>query len=346
MGKTLVPLLISRGDDVTVTSRQELPSHGNLACRRGNAHDGAFLNELLKDRWDAIVDFMIYSQEEFAARLESLLSGTDQYIFLSSGRVYADAGGAIREDFPRLLDVPPDKAYLSLKEYALEKARAEDLLARSGHNNWTVVRPYITYNSNRLQLGTMEKESWLQRALSGGSIVLSRAISERLTTMTYGGDVAGVIAELVGNPAALGERVHIASPEPIRWNEVLRIYCDVLEERIGKRPQVFLTEDLDLSAKDAWRRAQIYYDRLYDRVFSSEKAERICGHKISYISPHDGLKRCLEDFLDGGREFLSFDLNFEIYADRATHAPWNPWRFPGLKQKAKYVLYRLRTTLA
>lgn len=272
--------------------------------------------------------------------MDTLLAKTDQYIFLSSSRVYADAKGRIREDSLRLLDAPPDEAYLTLEEYALEKAREEDLLKNSGRKNWTIIRPYITYNNNRLQLGVLEKELWLQRALEGRSIVCSKAITERMTTLTYGGDVAAVIAELTGNPVALGECVHITAPEPIRWSEVLQIYSDVLEEHLGQRPKVFLAEDLDPSSKEAYLRSQIYYDRLYDRMFSGEKAERLCGHPLHYTSPYDGLRRCLEEFLNSDRCFLYRNLRHEAYADRLTHETWGLNRFPKMKWKAAYSVYR------
>ena len=341
MGRELVPILLSRGLEVTVTSRKENASIENLTFRQGNAHDPAFLDELLREPWDAIVDFMNYRAEEFSVKMKQLLSGTGQYVFLSSSRVYADARGLIQEDSPRLPDEPPDKAYLALEDYALEKARSEDLLFDSGRRNWTIIRPYITYNSNRLQLGEMEKEFWLQRALEGRSIVFSKAISEKLTTMTYGGDVAAVIAELVGNPAALGEYVHIAAPKPVRWSEVLDIYCDVLESRMGKRPKILLTEGLNVSAKKPYRKARIYYDRLYDRVFSGAKADRLVGHKLQYTAPQDGLKRCLEEFLDSNRQFLYRSWRFEGCTDRLTCEPWDLQRISGVKQKFKYAVSRL-----
>ena len=56
-----------------------------------------------------------------------------------------------------------DEEYLKTDEYALSKARQEDILHRSGKNNWTVIRPYITYSEIRLQLGVLEKELWLYR---------------------------------------------------------------------------------------------------------------------------------------------------------------------------------------
>ena len=67
----------------------------------------------------------------------------------------------------RLLDVSHDSIYLKTDEYALAKARQEDILRKSGKNNWTIIRPYITYSESRLQLGVLEKEAWLYRALKG-----------------------------------------------------------------------------------------------------------------------------------------------------------------------------------
>lgn len=53
---------------------------------------------------------------------------------------------------------------LSIDEYAITKAHQENLLINSKNKNWTIIRPYITYSEQRLQLGTFEKEDWLYRA--------------------------------------------------------------------------------------------------------------------------------------------------------------------------------------
>ena len=65
------------------------------------------------------------------------------------------------------MDLTKDEQYLATNEYALAKAREENVLTESGFNNFTIIRPYITYYNNRLQLGIFEKEIWLQRALDG-----------------------------------------------------------------------------------------------------------------------------------------------------------------------------------
>lgn len=69
------------------------------------------------------------------------------------------------------MDVCNDKEYLDSNEYAIAKAKEEDILFRSPNKNWTIVRPSLTYAENRLQLGVYEKENWLYRALHGRAIV-------------------------------------------------------------------------------------------------------------------------------------------------------------------------------
>lgn len=116
-----------------------------MQYRQGDAKDPAFLRELLSERWDAIVDFMVWSTAEFADRVEQCLNATGQYVFVSSYRVYADSP-VIAEDSPRLLDVVDDSDYLKTDEYALAKARCENMLFESGKKNWTIVRPAVTYD--------------------------------------------------------------------------------------------------------------------------------------------------------------------------------------------------------
>src|SRR5699024_6282776 len=116
--------------------------------------------------------------------------------------------------------------YLNTDEYALAKARCEDLLNRSGNKNYTIVRPSITYGPERLQLGVLEKENWLYRALHGRSIVFSEDIASKLTAMTIGEDVAKGIAAITGQESARGEAFHITCETPHTWQEILQYYLE------------------------------------------------------------------------------------------------------------------------
>ena len=142
---------------------------------------------------------------------------------MSSARVYAGSSEPIVETSPRLLDTVNDEVYLRTDEYALAKAREENLLSQSGKTNWVIVRPYITYSEIRLQLGVLEKEQWLYRAMNGRKIVFPKDIAEKMTTLTYGYDVACGIAAVAGKPAANGRAFHVTAAEAIRWSDVLGI---------------------------------------------------------------------------------------------------------------------------
>ncbi len=347
MGMSLAPILAERGHNITVTSRTKHENKQNIVYRCGNPHEDDFLNELLSSHWDAIIDFMSYEAEEFSKRVERLLSATDQYIFLSSSRVYAESKTPLKEDSVRLLARPPSPDYLQTKEYALEKAREENYLRCSSRKNWTIIRPYITYNSNRLQLGTFEKENWLFRALEGRSIVFPRDIAEKTTTMTYGGDVAAVLAEMIGNPSALGECVHIATEEAMRWQEIMDIYGEVLAKEANIHPRVVYLKSPEKISRYAGNYAQIYYDRLYNRTFSNEKVIKLCGREHTFIEVREGLRKCLTEFLQSqnlqDKRYRNWAL--EAYMDAVAHEKWKLQRIPGIKKKIKYCLYRVIATI-
>jgi nucleoside-diphosphate-sugar epimerase len=336
MGCHLVDILTDRGITVHVTSRKICPNRPFVTYVQGNAHDWEFIQTLLYDRhWNVIVDFMVYTTAEFERRVKTMLSATEQYIYLSSARVYADTRGPITEKSPRLLDVSMDAEYLKTDEYALSKARQEDVLRQSEKRNWTIIRPYITYSESRLQLGVLEKESWLYRALHGRSIVFSDDISVHTTTLTYGFDVANGIASIIGNKQALGETFHITTEKSLCWDEILQIYEEVLMKHLGRRPGVIFTKK---SSNLSFGKYQVVYDRMYDRTFDTTHIKKFIDTS-SFLNPNEGLRRCLSVFLQNPK-FDSIDWRAEACRDRISGEWASMCEIPTLKQKIKYLLYR------
>ena len=336
MGQPLVSLLAST-NDVYVTTRQDVVSSEKITYIKGNAKDIAFLTSTLQTRhWDAIVDFMVWTSD-FPTVLPLMLDNTDQYVFISSARVYAQSDEPITEDTPRLLDVSTDKAYLATNEYALAKAREEDMLFQSGRSNFTIVRPTITYNTQRLQLGVFEKEMWLYRALHGRSIVFSEDIADKVTTMTHGNDVATGIASLIGQKDALGEVFHITCPKSLLWREVFDIYLSVLEKRLGHRPRVVMTKkSTNLQFKE--RIYQVIYCRYFNRTFDNSKIAHYCDVE-SFTSPQVGLTQCLEQLLKNP-VFKKIDWFTEAVNDRASKERTPLSEIPTTTDKVYYIIYR------
>lgn len=338
MGSHLTQILSkSGGAKLTVTTRKHRPDKGNVEYAQGNAHDMNFLEPLLAAKpWDAIIDFMIYDTDEFRRRVLRLLCSAKQYVYLSSSRVYAESAKPITEDSPRLLDICKDTDYLSTDEYALAKARQEDILRESGHTNWTIIRPYITFSEIRLQLSPMEKEKWLFRALNGRSVVFSEDLACRRTTLTYGYDVARGIAAIINCKEALGETFHITADESYTWKEILDTYLNAIERNTGCRPNVIM--------EPMWKPfhgggpLQVKYDRMYDRVFDNSKISRFID--TSTFKPAlQALSDCIGDFVRHP-SFQYVDAASEAVKDRLAHEITPVTQIPGIRQKMKYMLVR------
>lgn len=302
LGAHLRDILAEMGFEVWVTSRSAHADTEHIHYLQMDAMDFNVFKKLTASHWDAIVDFMIYPPKTFEARLEVFLKKTDQYVSLSSSRVYANAGETpITENSPRLLDTVKDEAYLKTNEYALAKAREENILRTKGTaKNWTIIRPYITFSEERLQLGTLEKEDWLKRALEGKPIVFSEDVATKMTTLTYGRDVALGMAAIIGRKEAFGETFHITTSRSLRWSEVLKVYVRVLTEVLGKEPKVVMTKkSLQLETSGKY---QVMYDRAFNRYFDSSKIGKFVDVS-TFRDPEEALESCLRAFLGSERKF-------------------------------------------
>ena len=340
MGVPLSRILTQSGNDVYVTSRSAHESSDDVKYIRGNATDINFLDRILgEDTYDAVVDFIVRNKDNFRSAVDLILKRTGQLVFISSARVYAQSDVPITEETPRLLDVSDDAEYLRTEEYALAKAREENYLKESGMSNWTIVRPTITYNSYRLQLGVLEKENWLYRALHGRTIVFSKDIRDKITTMTHGDDVSRGIASVIGKQDALGQIFHITSPLSLSWDRVLEIYLSVLRKRLPLelQPKVIYADKCQkLKFKES--RYQVIYCRYFNRRFDNSKISKYCDVG-TFTPPEEGLVKCLNEFLDNP-QFRPVDWRLEAVSDRIS-GEWTRMReIPSAKARILYLLYR------
>lgn len=340
MGKALVDELGNRGDTLYITSRRSIRSeNSNVNYIQGNAHDLNFIQVLLNRHYDAIVDFMVYHTKEFEERMHLFLASTNQYMYLSSCRVYAQSEEPLLENSDRLYDVCKDSDYLATDEYALTKAKQENMLIKSSKNNWTIIRPYITYSNERMQLGVFEKEEWLYRALKGKPIVFTSDIATKSTTLTSGKDVAKAMACLIGNKKAYGEIYHITGNQSMTWADILKIYSSAIEKVTGKRPEIcMLFNAVDTRAIGSL--AQLKYDRLYNRVFDNSKIVNATDGKIAFESMEEGLTKAVTEFIDGQHTFKQIIWKYEARKDRLSGYKTPLSEIPGRKNKFNYIVHR------
>ena len=264
-------------------------------------HDGkdfSYLSSLVKNQYDAIVDFMVYpTVEEFEPYADLYLENTKHYLFTSTYRVY---GGEypITEDSPRLWDLLQQgklpENFVEDYEYSIYKAKCEDYLSKKAQKNWTVIRPTITYSKARFQLTILEAGVLVHRMRAGKTVVLPQGAMDCEGTLSWAGDFGICVSKLILNENAFGQAYTIGTNEHHTWREIAEIY-----KKIGGLKYVtvdnetFINELFDGNVRTA---QQLNYDRCYNRIVNNDKILEITHRKASDFMP---LEKGLKMELDG-----------------------------------------------
>ena len=296
MGPYAVKELLNKGYKVDAICLDEVKSDNpNVRYWVADAKDRRYIKNLLEtEKYDGILDFMIYRTPEFAERFEMFLENTEHYIYLSSYRVYANEDEVITEESPRLLDTSNDKEFLASEDYSLYKARCENILNASKYNNWTIVRPAITYSENRYQIVTLEANATIARMLQGKKIVLPKEAKDVEATMSYAGDLGKMYAGIMLNPKAFRQTYTLATAEHNTWGYVADCYSEILGAKFEWIDKEDYLKIIGVGEIQAWNRWQLEYDRLFDRRIDNSKILEISGLKQEDLTPlKDGLKKVL-----------------------------------------------------
>ena len=285
MGVYLVPELLRLGYSVDVISLDDCVSDNQkLRYIKEDAKNYEYISELLKNDYDAVVDFMIYPcREEYEKFLPLYLKNTGHYIFLSTYRVYANVEHPVKDTSPRLFDLPRPEGFVDEWEYSIYKAEGEEFLKTSGYDNWTIIRPAITYSKRKFQLVTMEMNIVVRRMIEGKGIILPEGALDVQATMSWAGDVAKMISRLVFNKKASKEAYSVTTAEHNSWAEVADIY-----KKIGGLKTLTVTNDeyLDvINPNSVCAYQQLLYDRCFDRIMDNSKILDIAGMKQSELMP-------------------------------------------------------------
>ena len=290
MGRYIVPELVKLNYDVTGVGLDETaPWSVKASYVQGNAFDKEFLEGLLKERFDGIINFMDYGKHDFCDYYKLFLDNTKHYIFLSTCRVYDDKEQPIKETSPRLLDSSDDEVLKASHDYCIHKAQDENLLAASPYDNWTVVRPATTFSTMRLQLVTLEFKNAAARALMGKKVILPIQAKDKPATLSWGGDVAKMIALILFKDEAKREIYNVCSAEHRTWEEISEYYRELmgLEAVWVDKEDYLKILSPEGSINVRW---QLEYARLFRRITDNSKVLALTGlRQEDFLSMYDGL---------------------------------------------------------
>lgn len=296
MGSYLTEKLAADGvlvDAVSLDKPAYTPENVNR-IQVADAKNPGFVYDITRKHYDAIVDFMVYNTLTFRNTFKKYLDATDQYVFLSSCRVYANEENPIREGSPQLLDVTTDTELLFSDDYCMHKARSEDALLAGGRKNWTIVRPSTTYSRKRCQLLTLERVHMLPYMRSGAPVLLYEGAKDIPASLTWGGDVADMIKNLLFKEECLGEDYNVTSNECRTWGEIAEYYHELFGLNYEWVDELTYQRFRMTSFNPANDRAQVWqlkYARLFNRVYDNSKMLKATGLKQeNFKTLYEGLK--------------------------------------------------------
>lgn len=253
------------------------------------------MTEFLKDRYyDGIVNFIHYTDTEEYKQIHQLLcKKTDHLVFLSSYRVYADSKSAVTENTIQLIDVVKDEEFLKYEDYAIPKSKNERfIMNESGTDNWTIIRPVISFSKRRLDIVTVGGRTILDRAKRGEAIVLPAEAKNLVAGLDWAGNSGKLIANVLLCDQTKGEAYTVSSAQNLTWGEIADIYTELVG---AKFEWVGTKEYSELQHGTSELPWILKYDRLFNRKIDNSKILEATGlKKEDFVSIKEGLKIELE----------------------------------------------------
>jgi len=211
---------------VTVKTRRDFQHEVNILHADFRNQDE--VKKVLADqKYDVVVDFICYNEEQAKFDVEIFKGITNHFIFISSGSVYERASKNLpyRENSPKCKN--------SVREYANDKLKAEEVFTNAYKEfslPVTIVRPGYTYDTIIPVSVGLNDWTVCQRVLDGKPPIII-GDGSNLFTFTHSKDFAKALIPLFNNASAMGEDFNITSDEILNWKEATDILVDILNAK-------------------------------------------------------------------------------------------------------------------
>lgn len=276
LGTYVTEEMVGRGIQVDVICLEEYQSNSMVTYYKEKVNFEYIKEFLVGKKYSAIVDFLHCEVEEYEKVYKLYSEHTEQIVYLSSYRVYADEEHPIVETSPTWLDVEADKEFVKTEDYAMLKLRCETFLRNCPKKNWTIVRPVISFSNRRFDLFMYTGTSIVSKAKNKEKVVLPMDVKNVTAGIDWAGNTGKLIGKLLLNEKALGEVFTISSGQNISWGNLADIYCEVFGIEVEwVSMENFIKYGPDMSG-NKWG---LKYDRVFDRTIDASKVLRTTGVK-------------------------------------------------------------------
>lgn len=329
-----------QGFDVTIMNRGTnnacIPKDVSVViCDFRNSNE--LLSKFKNKKYDVVVDFLSRNSKDIDRVYPIFREKCMQYIFVSSACVYR----RFKEDFPISEDSPkPNRDW----SYNIEKYDTEErlkVLAKESRTNFTIVRPYITYNDKRIPFGITP------------SYALHRTIVERfkagkpwftwdegkvITTVTHTIDFSAMMVGLFLNPKAFNQDYHITGDYSCSQIELIERFCTLL----GVNPKFAKIPTSQIGMVLPEYRDMLKGDRALDAIFNNKKIKEVNPNKNFSIDIDRGLRRVIAYWQQ--EKSCNYDYKFDARIDRLLSKYYKVGfiHYPGAKITDRIVYYMFR----
>jgi nucleoside-diphosphate-sugar epimerase len=261
-------LAVERGIDLYLLTRGNTstrPPPGEAKLLHANSADRPAMRAALGGlRFDAVVNFVVFTVEQLERDLELFADRAGQYVFISSASAYQTPPGRL----PVTESTPLFNPYW---QYSRNKIACEERLIRAYREIGfpaTIVRPSHTYDCTLLPAhggyGTVAR-------MRAGKPIVVHGDGTSLWTLTHHRDFARAFVPLLGHDGAIGESFHITSDEVLSWNQIHR----AVARAAGVEPVLVHVPSELIAAYDADWGASLLGDKAHSMIFDNTKIRRI-----------------------------------------------------------------------
>lgn len=310
LSSTVASEALRNGLSVTMINRGNRKAIDDAEVIVSDCHKYLEIAKKLEGRaFDAVIDFLCYTENELIQSFELYSKFAKQYIFISSCAVYAKGEACLKvEDSPKPNTLWP----YSVSKWNCEQRLLE--LAKATKCNWTVIRPAITYDNTRIPYGISPIYGYhwtlVARVLAQKPIITWNQ-GENIYNMLRVEDFATGVVGLIGNEKAYGEAFNICGDQMPSFRKVL----DQISEYVGKEVD---TVDItpEFYARELPERAgEIIGGRAKNATNSNAKIKSVVPEFKQTIFIEEGVRRTLEAYKQQNYQ-KGIDWYFDAQTDR------------------------------
>ena len=314
LSSAVVDECVNRGIDVTMINRGTKKVFLNPNAKLIIADvrkDAEKIAESLKGQsFDAVVDFLIWNEQQLDLSLSLFSKLAGQYVFISSAQAYnTSKNGVLTED---------SELQQPLWSYSVNKVICEGKVRNycDFHKvNYTIIRPGVNYGNTRIPYGMFPiigKHWTLVSRIKAEKPIITWNNGQNRLNLTRVEDFAKGMVGLLGNPKAYNEAFNVVGDYVYSWMEVLQTLERVINTKVNV---IDMRVDVYANELSGDTREGLLGGRSKDLVCSNEKLKSVIGDFTTEFTLEEGLKKTIQ-FYEDNDYYYGFDYVWDAECDR------------------------------